>query len=31
VYIIGPLIGGLVGASIYEYLVRPGMPAQDNE
>jgi glycerol uptake facilitator protein len=26
VYIAGPLLGGLGGAAVYEYLVRPGMP-----
>lgn len=31
VYIIGPLTGGLIGAAIYEHLVRPGMPAEDRD
>lgn len=31
VYIIGPLAGGLIGAAIYEHLVRPGMPAEDSD
>ncbi len=31
VYIVGPLTGGLIGAAIYEHLVRPGMPAEDRD
>jgi len=28
VYLIGPLVGGLTGAAIYEYVVRPAMPTE---
>jgi glycerol uptake facilitator protein len=31
VYIVGPFTGGLVGAALYEYVVRPGMPASEGE
>jgi glycerol uptake facilitator len=31
VYIIGPLTGGLIGAAIYEHVVRPAMPAEDSD
>ena len=29
VYIAGPLIGGPIGAAIHEYIVRPGLPEDD--
>jgi MIP family channel proteins len=29
IYIAGPLIGGPIGAAIHEYLVRPGLPKDD--
>ncbi len=28
-YIVGPLVGGPVGAAVYEYLVRPALPPED--
>ncbi len=31
VYIVGPLIGGLAGAGMYERLIRPGMRAASSE
>jgi len=30
VYIVGPLIGGVGGAAVYEYVVRPGMPSNED-
>jgi glycerol uptake facilitator protein len=31
VYIVGPLTGGLMGAALYEFVVRPAMPASECE
>jgi glycerol uptake facilitator protein len=31
VYIVGPLVGGLVGGTLYEQLIRPGMRAAASE
>jgi glycerol uptake facilitator protein len=28
VYILAPIVGGVIGAGVYEYLIRPGMPPE---
>ena len=30
-YIVGPLVGGPIGAAVYEFLVRPAFPQRDND
>ena len=30
-YIVGPLVGGPLGAAVYEFLLRPSLPPEENE